>query len=81
MRTVKIRASNRIVKWCLVVIVDMAYALVECEEEGSITVIPSSWIVKPDRIQEDVDFPINALCYWKRKGNKFDAIILDISGK
>lgn len=58
----------------------MAYALVECKQEGSITVIPSSWIVEPDEIQ-DVDFPINGICYWKRKGNKFEAIILDISGK
>ena len=53
----------------------MAYALVECKQEGSITVIPSSWIVKPDRIQGDVDFPMKGVCYWKRKGNKFDIYI------
>ena len=81
MRKLTMRALIRICIWYLVVTDIMAYALVECKQEGSITVIPSSWIVKPDRIQKDVDFPINGICYWKRKGNKFDAIILDISGK
>ena len=59
MRKLTNRALIRIGTWCLVV-TDMAYVLVECEQEGIIKVIPSSWIVKSDRIQEDVDFLIKA---------------------
>lgn len=57
-----------------------AWALVKWIEEDRISVIPTGWIVKPSDLAMDLKLPVSGSCYWKKKTNLYETLILEISG-
>ncbi len=57
----------------------MAWALVKWIEEDRISIISSTWIIEPNPIPES-GFPIKGKCYWKKKTNTLDTLLMAVSG-
>ncbi len=55
----------------------MAFVLVKWVKEDSLSIISAAWVLQPSTIG---DLPVDAMCYWKKRSNKLDAIILARSG-
>lgn len=59
----------------------MKWALVKWIQEDRVSVIPTAWIVTPEDLEEKkIDEPIAGTCFWKKKTNVYQTLILRISG-
>ena len=58
----------------------MVFVLVRWLKEDRVSVIPSSWAVQPNPIPAQSELPVKGLCFWRKKGNKYDTMILKVSG-
>lgn len=58
----------------------VAWALVKWLNEDRVSVIPSTWVVKPSTV-DNIQLPVNDCCYWKKKSVTYDTEILDVSGE
>ena len=59
----------------------MAWALVKWTEEKELTVIPSSWVVQPNPLPSLDLLPKEVTCIWKKKSNRYHAMLLAVSGQ
>ena len=57
----------------------MSWALVRWLEERKVGVVPSRWVLKPSPLPES-GFPLKGLCYWKRKTDVWETLILGVAG-
>ena len=58
----------------------MSFVLVKWVEEAEISIAPVSWVLEPSSLPVDEPLPIDGVCYWKRKSNKYRVKILGVSG-
>ena len=56
------------------------WVLVRWCEEDEESIIPSSWVVSPEKLPTQAKFPVKGVCFWKKKCNKYDAEILAVAG-
>lgn len=57
----------------------MAWVLVKWIEEDSVSVIPSSWVISPTPLPDEL--PVEGVCFWKKKTNILAAVVMAVSGK
>ena len=57
----------------------MAFVLVQWMKDNRTSVIPSAWVVKPNPLP--TTFPVQGVCYWRRKASCWETNILASSGE
>ena len=58
----------------------MAWVLVQWVEENTLSVVPSAWVIDPTPLPSVDGFPTKGTCYWRKKTNVLDTVLLAVSG-